>query len=295
MPRMRGREGHRIPATAIVMVVVAILSLQVGNAIAVGLFEEIGVFGAIFLRSLLGAGLLMLFWGSGIAMLRDHPLLAIGFGASLAAVSTLLYLSIDRIPLGTAVTIEFLGPLGVAVAMSRRPRDLLWVLLAAVGVWLLTGGIEGSGLDPLGVAFAFGAGLFWAAYILLGRRVGERSVGGAGLSISMAIAALISAPLGVVQAGTDLLVPAILGVGLVVALLSAGLPFSLELEAMRKIPSGTFGVMMSLEPAIAAMVGLAILGQTVAPQEAVAILLVVLASAGAVRSAVGGSAGAGPP
>lgn len=277
------------------MVIGAILSIQIGTALAVGLFEEIGVFGAVFLRTAFAAVLLMGFWGSGIAMLREHPLLTLAFGVSLTAVTTFLYLSIDRIPLGAAVTIEFLGPLGVAVAMSRRARDFLWVILAGAGVWILTGGIGGGDLDPLGVAFAFGAGLFWAAYILLGRRVGERSAGGAGLAISMAVAALLTAPFGVAEAGSALILPAILGMGVVVALLSAAIPFSLEIEAMRRIPSGTFGVMMSLEPAIAALIGLVILAQSIGLQEAFAILLVVVASAGAVRSADGGRPGAVQP
>ena len=294
---MKPRDRARVTPIAILMVIGAIVSIQIGTALAVGLFDDVGIFGAVFLRTAIAAVILSLFWGSGLAMLRQHPLLTVAFGLSLTAVTTFLYLSIDRIPLGAAVTIEFMGPLGVAVASSRRPRDLLWVALAAAGVWMLTGGIDGSELDPLGVAFAFAAGLFWAAYILLGRRVGQRSIGGAGLAISTVVAALIAAPLGVGQAGADLLIPSVLAMGAVLAVLSAALPFSLEIEAMRRIPSGTFGVMMSLEPAIAALAGLAILAQSISPGEAVAILLVVIASTGAVRSASDGDGdgdGGGP-
>lgn len=272
---------------AIAMVLGAIVSIQIGTAIAVGLFDQIGVFGTVFLRTAIAAVILALFWGSGLKMLREHPLLTIAFGLSLVAVTSFLYLSIERIPLGAAVTIEFMGPLAVAVGTSRRIRDLTWVGLAALGVWLLTGGIRGSELDPLGVAFAFAAAFFWGAYILMGRRVGERSRGGAGLAISVIVAAVISAPFGVAEAGTELLVPSVLAIGVVLAVLSAALPFSLEIEAMRRIPSATFGVMMSLEPGIAALAGLVILAQSISPTEALAILLVVVASAGAVRSASG--------
>ena len=292
---MDGGRSHRITPIAVVMVVGAIVSIQIGTALAVGLFDEVGVFGAVFLRTAFAALILAVFWGSGLAMLREHPLLTLGFGLSLTAVTVLLYLSIDRIPLGTAVTIEFLGPLGVAVATSRKARDLIWVGLAALGVWLLTGGVQGGDLDPLGVAFAFGAGLFWGAYILMGRKVGERSIGGSGLAISAVIAAVIAAPLGIGQAGAELLVPSALGLGLVLAILSAAVPFSLEIEAMRRIPSATFGVMMSLEPAIAALVGLVILAQSVSLMEVVAIALVITASAGAVRSAAGARASSVQP
>ena len=280
---------------AIAMVLGAITSVQIGTALAVGLFDDVGVFGAVFLRTALAAVILTLVWGSGIAMLSSHPFLTLAFGFSLTAVTVLLYLSIERIPLGTAVTIEFMGPLGVAVATSRRPRDLLWVALAGLGVWLLTGGVDGGDLEPVGVACAFGAGFFWAMYILLGRRVGERSAGGGGLAISITVAALITAPLGIGQGGMDLLIPSVLGIGLVLAILSAALPFSLEIEAMRRIPSGTFGVMMSLEPAIAAMTGLVILAQSVTPVEALAIALVIIASTGAVRSASAPSGGSVQP
>ena len=131
---MDGGPDRRITPIAIVMVVGAIVSIQVGTALAVGLFDEVGVFGAVFLRTAIAALILAAIWGSGVAMLREHPLLTLAFGLSLTAVTAFLYLSIDRIPLGTAVTIEFLGPLGVAVATSRRARDLIWVGLAAVGV-----------------------------------------------------------------------------------------------------------------------------------------------------------------
>ena len=178
------------------------------------------------------------------------------------------------------MTIEFLGPLAVAVATSRRRSDLIWIAFAGAGVWLLTGGVSGVDLDPVGIGFALAAGFFWGAYILLGRRLGRLEGGGAGLATAMAVATLVILVPGLVGGGGGLLAPPVLLLGGAVAILSAAIPSSLEVEAMRRIPSSSFGVMMSLEPAIAALVGLAVLGQSVEPGEAVAILLVVTASVG---------------
>jgi len=261
-------------------VIGAIVSIQFGTAFATGLFDEVGIFGAVFLRTVLATVLLVAIWRPTAALFRQAPLVILGFGFCLAAVTTFLYLAIDRIPLGAAVTIEFLGPLVVAVATSRRRLDLLWVAMAAAGVWLLTGGVSGVDLDPSGVLFALGAGFFWGAYILLGRRLGRLEGGGAGLAVAMVVATVVITIPGVFSGGGDLLSPSVLLLGAAVALLSAAIPFSLEIEAMRRIPSSSFGVMMSLEPAVAAMVGLAVLGQSVELSEALAILLVVAASVG---------------
>ena len=152
--------------------------------------------------------------------------------------------------------------------------------MAAAGVWLLTGGVSGADLDPAGVAFALAAGFFWGAYILMGRHLGRLDGGGAGLAVAMVVATAVIAIPGIVAGGGDLLSPPVLLLGAAVALLSAAIPFSLEIEAMRRIPSSSFGVMMSLEPAVAALVGLAVLGQSIEIGEALAILLVVAASAG---------------
>jgi inner membrane transporter RhtA len=190
------------------------------------------------------------------------------------------YESIDRIPLGTAVTFEFVGPLGVALITSKRRRDLIWVAVAAAGIILLSGGVGHDGLDPVGIGLALLAGFFWGSYILLGKRVGEEWSGGKGLAIAMVPAALICAPFGIVDGGIDLLQPSVLAVGAAVAVLSTALPLSLEIEAMRRLPSNVFGVMMSLEPAVAATVGFLLLSQDLAAAQIIAIALVVLASAG---------------
>jgi inner membrane transporter RhtA len=182
------------------------------------------------------------------------------------------------------VTFEFVGPLGVAIASSRRPLDLAWVLLAAAGIVLLSD-FGQADLNGLGVALALLAGGFWAAYILLSVRVGRTFPGGSGLALAMVAAAALLAPVGVAEAGSDLLVPGVLAVGAAVAMLSSAIPYTLEMEALRRMPAGVFGVMMSTEPAVAALAGFIVLDEGLATRELVAILLVVAASAGAARNA----------
>lgn len=267
------------------MAVGSIVSIQCGSALATTLFESVGPRGAVFLRSAFGAlALLALAWGRlprlhGQA-LRDVVL----FGAALAGVNLCFYAAIDRLPLGVAVTLEFVGPLGVAVFGSRRRRDLLWVGLAAGGIVLLSGGAGGEAIDLLGVALALGAGAFWAAYILQSARVGAGHPGLGGLALAAVVAAALVAPVGIAQGGAELLAPANLATGLAVGLLSSAIPFSLELEALRRLPSAVFGVLMSLEPAVAAVVGFLALSQGLAPVEVFAIALVVAACVGALRS-----------
>jgi inner membrane transporter RhtA len=187
----------------------------------------------------------------------------------------------DRIPIGVAVTIEFAGPLGLAVALSRRPRDVVWVALAAAGILLLTNPFGASDLDGAGIAFALLAAAAWAIYIPLSARTGQLFPGGRGLAIAMVAGTLLVAPAGIAEGGADLLAPALLAQAAVVALASSVIPYSLELEALRRIPSRVFGVLMSLEPAVAALAGFVILGQALGSVDVVAIGLVVVASAGA--------------
>ncbi len=267
------------------MVLGAILSIQVGAAVATGLFPDIGASGVVFMRAIVSAVLLAAIWRPGMDTVRENPRLLAVFGVTLAGMNLCFYEAIDRIPLGTAVTLEFIGPLSVALIASRRRRDWLWAALAATGIVLLTGGVGGEDLDSLGVVLALSAGFFWGSYILLGKRMGRSFTGGKGLAVAMAVSAVLTAPFGIADGGSSLVEPHVLLVGLAVGVLSSALPFTLELEAMRRLPSSVFGVMMSLEPAVAAAVGLVILGQDVVPVEVVAILLVVAASAGALRSA----------
>ena len=277
------REGSRATATALVLA--GIVSVQVGAAFATTLFDEVGPGGTVFLRIAFAAALLLAIWRpplrlpSGEAR-RDVVLL----GVVLAGMNLSFYLALDRIPLGIAVTLEFVGPLGVAIAGSRRRLDLLWVALAAVGLILLAP-VPGSDLDALGVVMALVAGLFWAGYILLTARVGRALPGGGGLAIAMAIAALAVAPVGLADGGDALLDWELLAIGATVAVLSSALPYSVELEALRRLPEATFGVLMSLEPAVAATVGFVGLDQDLAAREVVAIGLVLVASAGALRAA----------
>jgi inner membrane transporter RhtA len=211
---------------------------------------------------------------------RREILLAVLFGLTLGCMNLAFYSALDRIPLGITVTLEFVGPLGVAVAGSRGALDLLWVALAAAGILLLSDFGTGD-LDRVGVALALLAGGLWAAYILLSARVGQAFPGGSGLALAMIVAAALLLPVGVADAGADLLVPWILAAGAAVAILSSAIPYSLELEALRRMPAGVFGVLMSLEPAVAALAGFVVLGEDLVARELVAILLVVAASAGA--------------
>jgi inner membrane transporter RhtA len=268
-----------------VLVFGAVASVQFGAALAKTLFDEVGPGGTVFLRVLVGALVVSMFWRPRLAGLSRRQLgLALLFGVSLAGMNLTFYGALDRIPLGVAVTFEFVGPLGVAVFGSRRPRDLAWVVLAAAGILLLSD-FGGADLDGVGVALALLAGAFWAAYILLSARVGQAFEGGSGLALAMLAGAVLLAPVGIADGGGDLLMPAVLGVGLAVGLLSSAIPYTLELEALRRLPASVFGVLMSLEPAVAALAGFVVLGEELATREVAAILLVVVASAGAARGA----------
>jgi inner membrane transporter RhtA len=276
--------ADRVPPT--VLVLGAVASVQFGAALAKSLFDEIGAGGTVLLRVASAAVMLGLIWRPRVAGHGPRDLLLAGlFGLSLAGMNLAFYEALDRIPLGIAVTFEFVGPLGVAVFASRRALDLLWVVLAAAGILLLSD-FGGARLDGLGVALALVAGGCWAAYILLNTRVGRLFPGGGGLALAMVVAAVPLAPVGIAEAGTDLLVPWILGVGAAVGLLSSAIPYTLELEALRRLPAGVFGVLMSLEPAMAALAGFVVLGEELAAREVVAIMLVVAASAGAAHGAM---------
>ena len=265
-------------APAVGLVLLAVTSLQVGAAFAVKVFDDLGPAGAAFGRLAFAAAILVAWWRPRI---HGRPVgVAVAFGLALGAMNLCIYEAMDRIPLGVAVTFEFIGPLGLAVALSRKPLDLLWVALAAAGILGLAD-YSGGSLDPAGVAFALAAGALWAAYIVLSQRTGAAFPGGSGLAIAMVAGALLVAPFGIADAGGALLQPELLGAVLAVALASSVLPYSLELEALRRLPKRVFGVLMSLEPAVAALAGFAVLGQDLAARDWVAIGLVVVASAGA--------------
>jgi len=282
--------AERLPAAgetraAGAMVLGSILSVQSGAALATTLFDEVGSSGAVFLRALFGA-LILLAFARGLPRPLRRPGFGdvVLFGVALAAMNLCFYASLERLPLGVAVTLEFVGPLGVALFGSRRARDVLWAVLAAAGIVLLSDAGSG-GIDGLGAALALVAGGFWAVYILVGARLGRSYPGLGGLALATSISALLVAPFGIAAGGGDLLSPAVLAVGLGVGLLSSAIPYALEFEALRRLPSAVFGVLMSLEPAVAATVGFVALSQDLAALELVAIALVVVASAGALRSA----------
>ena len=273
---LRLPEG-RERAAAVGLVVVACVSPQIGAALAVTLFDELGPAGAASLRLAFAALILLAIWRPRLA--GDLRLPA-AFGVALGLMNWSFYEALDRIPLAIAVTIEFTGPLLVAVIGSRRPLDGLWIALAGAGIVLLVGPGGGT-LDPIGVGFALIAAVCWMAYIYLSKRTGAAFPGGSGLAIAMAVGALIVLPAGVIQADGALGQPNLLASALVVALLSSVLPYSLELEALRRLPEAVFGVLMSLDPAIAALVGFLALGQGLDAREVLGIAMVVVASAGA--------------
>lgn len=276
--------GRGVPPTALVLL--SIFSVQLGAAVAKGLFDSLGPSGTVFLRIGFAALALLVLWRPQLLGHDRRAYWTAGlFGLVLAAMNFSIYLSFERIPLGAAVTLEFVGPLAVAVLGSRRPLDVLWAVLAGAGILLLAplGVLGGSDLDPVGVAFALLAGGFWALYILLSARTGSAFTGLEGLAIALCVGTVVLLPVGVLGAGEALLDPRLLLVGLAVAVLSSVVPYSLELQALRDIPARVFGVLMSLEPAAASLIGLAVLGERLGPKSVVAVVLVTVAAAGASR------------
>ena len=269
----------KVPVHALVLT--SISSVQVGAAWATTIFHEVGASGACLLR-LASASLVLVALGRPNirAFSRRQWLWAVTLGLVLAAMNLSFYHAISRIPLGTAVTIEFIGPLLVALAGSRRLRDLIWAVLAATGIVALCHGI-GSGTDATGLILAGIAGLMWAAYILVQAQVGKTFADGSGLALAMVAGTLAALPLGVSAGASRLLLPGTLAIGVAVGMLSSAIPYSLELRALRRLSTATFGVLMSLEPAVAALAGAAVIGQAITLRDALGIGLVCVASLGA--------------
>lgn len=272
-------------ASSVVLVLGGACSQQFGAAVAALLLSRVGALGVVTLRLVLAAGVLLLVCRPRLRGRRKADwAVVVAFGATLAGMNGLFYLAVARIPLGAAVTFEVLGPLTLSLITSRRIVSWLWAALALAGVALLgRGGLVH--LDLTGVAFALGAATMWAAYILISAQTGRRFRRLDGLALAMGVGAAISLPLGFLGAGSALVRPSTLVIGGVVALLSSVSPYALELLALRRIAAPSFAVLMSLAPAIAVIAGFLVLHETVTVVEAVAILLVVVASAGAVRSA----------
>lgn len=276
----RERPGglDRVPSP--VLVLASIASVQTGSAIARTAFDEAGALGITLMR--LGfAGLLL------VAALRPRPwrwsrqarLAALVFGLTMAAMNLSFYQALRNVPLGVAVTVEFLGPLTLALVQTRRLRDLVWAVLAGAGVALL--GLRGGGdIAVSGLLFAALAGAFWAGYIVASARVGRLLPGTEGLAAALVVAAMVALPFGAAGVGRVVDQPAVLGIGVLVAVLSSLVPYGFELAALRRIPTRVFGVLMSIEPAAAALAGLVVLGQSLDRREVAALVLVSLASLG---------------
>ena len=277
----------RFPAWSLVLA--AALSIQFGAAIAATLFDEVGPSGVSLLRLGFAAPILLLVWRPRVRGTPPGDLrLAAVFGLVLGAMNLFFYLALDRIPLGIAVTIEFAGPLAVGILGSRRRLDVGFAVLAGAGILLLASGDRGAGsggLDPLGLLFIGIAAACWAAYILLAQKAGQRFTGGRGLALASVVAACVPLGPGLAEGGGDFLDPSLLLAGVGVALMSSVIPYSLEIESLRRLPASVFGVLMSLEPAIAAIAGFLILGQTLGLRECIAIAFVVAASVGVTRGA----------
>ncbi len=256
------------------------VSLQGGAAIAKSLFPVAGAAGTSSLRVGFSALVLIAIWRPWRRSLsaRDAGWIAL-YGAALGVMNLLFYLSLTRLPIGPAVAVEFTGPLLLAIAGSRRRSDFAWIGLAVLGLGLLLPLGGAGGLDPIGIALALAAGVAWALYILFGQRAG-RVDGGQAVALGMLAAALVVAPFGLAEAGMALFSPTILALGLAVALLSSALPYSLEMVALRRLDRTTFGVLMSLEPAVAALLAYLLIGEALTPVQWLAIGLIISASAG---------------
>jgi inner membrane transporter RhtA len=286
-----GRAQFVLPAA---MILIGIVSVQYGAGLADRLFGQVPPAAVTGLRLWTSALAMVAISGRGfIRSVRDlrerkavaDAAIATSFGISLGVMNFSIYQSFARIPLGIAVTIEFLGPLAVAVAGSRHLRDVGWVVLAGTGVVLLTQGGRGPGnqLNLAGVLFAGLAAACWAAYIVLSSATGRRFPGSAGLAIAMVVSAVIVTPPALIAGGAAIFRPAVLATGAAIGILSSVIPYRLELESLRRIPMRLFGVWMSLEPAVAALIGLVLLGQHLTAVEWLAICCVMVASAGAAR------------
>ena len=271
---------------AVAALIGSVGSRCVGTSFAKSLFTEVGAAGVTTLRVTLSAVILWAIWRPWRAPLSRKDFFAVAaFGAVLGTMNLLFYLALRTVPLGITIAIEFSGPLAVAVATSRRALDLLWIALAVLGLGLLLPlGHGASALDPVGVACALGAAVCWAAYIVLGKRIGHVH-GGRAIALAMSFAALVTLPFGALGASQALGDVSLLAAALGVAVLSSAIPYSLEIFSLKHLPSQTFGVLLCLEPAVGSLAGLAILGERLALIEWVAIGAIVMACAGAAATA----------
>lgn len=282
---MSAGAATRAPGFAVTLVVIGLAAQEVGASLAVLLFPDVGPLGMVMMRLVFSAGILL---AIARPTLRGHHRSAwmsvAGFGLVLAVMNGLFYLALERLDLGVTVTIEVLGPLTLSLLVARSRSKWVWAGLALVGVAALGGG-GWDRLDPLGVVFALGAAASWALYIVAAARVGREFERLDGLAIAMSIGALIALPFGIASAGSALLRPEILALGVGVAVLSSAIPYALELIALRRMSAAVFAILMSLSPATASVAGFLLLGQRLSALEMVGMALVIAASVGAVRAA----------
>jgi len=275
------RRGSQA-ALPILALVVAMVSVQGGASLAKGLFPAVGAQGAVTLRLVFAAVMMLALWRPWRVPVARGRWASIGaYGIVLGAMNLLFYLSLRTVPLGIAVALEFTGPLAVALLGSRRGLDVVWVVFAVVGVGLLLPLRGAAPVDPHGLLLALGAGVCWALYIVFGKKAGAEGSGQA-VGYGTCIAAVVAAPFGVAHAGLHLFSPALLGLGLGVALLGSVIPYSLEMIALSRLPAKTFGILMSAEPAVGAVLGFIILGEHLGALQIAAIVTIIIASAGAV-------------
>lgn len=274
--------SHKLPVwLPVVILLVAMVSIQGGASLAKSLFPLVGAPGVTALRLALGTLILaVIFKPWRLRFTREQRLPLLFYGLTLGGMNYMFYLSIQTIPLGVAVALEFTGPLAVALFSSRRPVDFIWVILAVLGLWyLLPLGNSVSHVDLTGAALALGAGACWAIYILTGQRAGAEH-GPATVAFGSLIAAVIFVPIGALQAGELLWHWSILPLGFAIAILSTALPYSLEMVALTRLPTRTFGTLMSMEPAMAALSGMIFLGETLSLQQVLALMAIIIASMG---------------
>ncbi|MEY4173057.1 MAG: hypothetical protein RI900_222 [Actinomycetota bacterium] len=275
------------------MVIGAIVSVQAGGAFAATVFDRVGAAGMVFLRLSWAAVILCVYSRPRLRGRTRHDWMVMAaFGALTGTLCLTGYAAVDRLPLGLVVTLQLLGPLGLAVAMSHRAREFLWAAVAVAGVILL--GNSSGHIDMVGVALSLTGAAAWVGYILLGASTGRRFDGMEGLALALAVAAVLVAPFGIARGGTALLRPTVLLLGVVVALMTAVINFALELAALRQMPPRTFGVLMSLSPAMAALAGFVILGQRLSAPQLTGIALVIAASAATVSGSRSGTEPATP-
>lgn len=278
MPRLSRTSSVWLP---VAVILIAMISIQSGASLAKSLFPLIGAPGVTALRIALGTLILVvIFKPWRLRFKKEQRLPLLFYGLSLGAMNYMFYLSIQTIPLGIAVALEFTGPLAVALFSSRRPVDFIWVVLAVLGLWfLLPLGQNVSHIDLTGAALALGAGACWAVYILTGQRAGEEH-GPATVALGSLIAAIVFVPIGMAQATESIWQWSILPVGLAVAVLSTALPYSLEMIALTRLPTRIFGTLMSMEPALAAISGMVFLGETLTLTQTLALCSIIAASMG---------------